>query len=120
VRKVTHAQHAYFLLDIKDDNILISVENPAVLDDFARQQKQSTQRSHLTPDGRAIYVSHSHLGPFRSLKFSSHLSDFNDAYRFTPGQAHLNPLCNRTRIARQKSCWEQDGPLPLICGTLVW
>ncbi|AEO55569.1 hypothetical protein MYCTH_89426 [Thermothelomyces thermophilus ATCC 42464] len=79
--------------DIKEENILLSVEDPAVLDDFVREkQKQGPQPRHVSPDGRATYVSHPHLGPFRSLKFTCQLSDFDRTYPLKPGKAYLHPL----------------------------
>ncbi|GAB1319137.1 non-specific serine/threonine protein kinase [Madurella fahalii] len=60
--------------DIKDDNIMVSIENDAVLTGFVRNVLANPQPRHIRPkDGRVTYLSQSDLGPLRAGE-SSHLS----------------------------------------------
>lgn len=85
-------------LDIKDDNIMVSFENYAVLADFASYFKHHTQhpRHIRAEDGRITYLSQNEFGDMRGRRLLPQISDFdqsiyappNTAGRFDPVQSH--------------------------------
>lgn len=81
----------FFTLDIKEENILLSIEDPAVLDRFVAEQKQTDQKRYIDSSGRAFYLSHHDLGPLQSLRLNSQLLDFDRAVPFDLEHGSLNP-----------------------------
>lgn len=77
--------------DIKEENILLSIEDRAVLEDFITEQSQTPQKRHVGPDGRVTYLSHRHLGPLRSLRLNTRLADFDRCVPFDLECRHLDP-----------------------------
>ena len=61
--------------DIKLDNIMISLEDPNVINDFARAQVQNPMPRKVQ-DGRTVYLSHNDFGPLRSLSIIPKLGDY--------------------------------------------
>ncbi|KAH7260964.1 kinase-like domain-containing protein [Fusarium redolens] len=62
-----HLIHTAKGLDyIKDDNILVTIENDSVLADFVKNYTTNPQPRHVrTEDGRVIYLSQDDFGPLR-------------------------------------------------------
>ncbi|EHK19632.1 uncharacterized protein TRIVIDRAFT_193504 [Trichoderma virens Gv29-8] len=57
-----HIIHA----DIKDDNIMVTIENDTILTDFVDSQSKAPQAMHIREeDDRAIYLSKEDFGPLR-------------------------------------------------------
>lgn len=76
----------YDVSDIKDDNILVTIENKAVLADFVRLQKKNPQVCHKRPeDGRITYLSQDDFGPLQGSSILPKLADFNLAVPGLPG-----------------------------------
>ncbi|GAB0144777.1 hypothetical protein EsHS_00005234 [Epichloe bromicola] len=72
--------------DIKDDNIMVTLENDAVLKFFVKRQKKSAQSRHIrTEDGRETYLSQGDFGPLQGSRLLPQLADFNLAF---PGLAN--------------------------------
>lgn len=65
-------------LDIKDDNIMITIESDAVLTDFVKFQKENLQHRHVqSENGRVTYLSQGDFGPLRGSRLLPELADFN-------------------------------------------
>ncbi|KAI0805371.1 kinase domain protein [Xylaria sp. FL0064] len=86
-----HTECRLIHTDIKDDNIMMNIENDAVLKDFVNFHKKNPLPNHVrTKDGRITYLSQPDFGPLRSTRLLPVLADFNTAF---PGldenHAHL-------------------------------
>lgn len=79
------------LPDIKDENIMVTIEREALLNSFARYQKNNPQPGHVRKeDGRTTYYSQGNFGPLRGSRLVPKLSDFDLA--FNGGPAHMSPI----------------------------
>ncbi|KAI1034589.1 hypothetical protein LB504_004590, partial [Fusarium proliferatum] len=80
--------------DIKDDNILVTIENDSVLADFVKKLTTNPQPKHVrTDDGRAIYLSQDDFGPLRGNMVLPALADFNQSFPGLDGnKVHLSPI----------------------------
>ncbi|KAI1124039.1 kinase domain protein [Nemania abortiva] len=80
--------------DIKEDNIMITIENDAVFESFVKQQRKSPQPRHIrAEDGRTTYLSQNDFGPLKGSKLLPQLSDFNLAFPgLADGNCHLAPI----------------------------
>lgn len=82
------------LLDIKDDNIMVTIENDAVLADFVKSQKKNPQPGHLRiEDGRITYLSQGDFGPLKGTRLLPKLADFNLSFPgLAKGNGHLSAI----------------------------
>ncbi|KAF5711079.1 kinase domain-containing protein [Fusarium mundagurra] len=80
--------------DIKDDNILVTIENDSVLADFVKNLTTNPQPRHVrTDDGRVIYLSQDDFGPLRGNMVLPALADFNQSFPGLDGnKGHLSPI----------------------------
>ncbi|KAI0103705.1 kinase domain protein [Nemania sp. FL0031] len=80
--------------DIKDDNIMVTIEDDSVLSDFVSIHEKSPQPRHIRKDdGRITYVSQDDFGPLRGSRLLPELGDFNLAFPGLPeGLGHLSPI----------------------------
>ncbi|KAF5599293.1 kinase domain-containing protein [Fusarium pseudoanthophilum] len=80
--------------DIKDDNILVSIENDSVLVDFVKNLTINPQPRHVrADDGRVIYLSQDDFGPLRGNMVLPALADFNQSFPGLDGnKGHLSPI----------------------------
>ncbi|KAG8423702.1 hypothetical protein J3458_000574 [Metarhizium acridum] len=80
--------------DIKDDNIMVTIENDAVLADFIDYYKKNPQPRHIrTQDGRVTYLSQDDFGPLRGNRILPELADFNLSLPGLPGDGgHLSAI----------------------------
>ncbi len=81
-------------LDIKDDNIMVTIENDDVLADFVKFQRKNPQPGHVrTEDGRTTYLSQGDFGPLRGSRLLPKLADFNLAFpRLAGDQGHMSAI----------------------------
>lgn len=82
---------AFAVPDRKEENILLSIEDPAVLEDFSTEQSQTPQKRHVGPDSRVTYLSHRHFGSLRSPRLNTRLADFDRCVPFDLERRHLDP-----------------------------
>ncbi|KID93619.1 protein kinase domain protein, partial [Metarhizium majus ARSEF 297] len=77
--------------DIKDDNIMVTIENDAVLTNFVKHQKKNSQPKHIrAEDGRETYLSQGDFGPLQGSRLLPKLADFNLAFPgLAGGNGHL-------------------------------
>ncbi|OAA67875.1 protein kinase domain protein [Niveomyces insectorum RCEF 264] len=91
-----HSECQLIHTDIKEDNIMIRIENDAVLNNFVEFYKANPQPRHIRPeDGRVTYLADDDLGPLQSGGDSllPELSDFNLSMPILPnGGCHLSPI----------------------------
>lgn len=82
------------LTDIKDDNIMVTIENDAVLADFVNFHKRNPQPRHVrTKDSREIYLSQGDFGPLRGPRLLPELADFDLAFPRLDGDlGHLSAI----------------------------
>ncbi|KAJ4219465.1 hypothetical protein NW759_007855 [Fusarium solani] len=66
--------------DIKNDNILMGIEDDTILEEFANFYKKHDQRKHVRDDGRIVYLSDSGFGKLRDSVLIPKLSDFNTCF----------------------------------------
>lgn len=80
--------------DIKDDNIMVTIEDDAVLADFVKSQKKNPQPRHVrSEDGRMTYLSQGDFGPLRGSRLLPELADFNLAFPGLGGDlGHLSAI----------------------------
>ncbi|KAL2670568.1 hypothetical protein Neosp_014356 [[Neocosmospora] mangrovei] len=82
--------------DIKNDNILMAIEDSTVLEVFTNFYKKHDQPRHLRDDGHIVYLSDSDFGELRDPILIPKLSDFNtcfpqppeDNFNIQPIQSH--------------------------------
>ncbi|PKY02286.1 kinase-like protein [Aspergillus campestris IBT 28561] len=67
--------------DLKLDNIMVSIEDPAVLADFMNSQLENPMAFKTDSTGRSVYQSCSNFGPLKSLRSIPQLVDFDSAAR---------------------------------------
>lgn len=82
------------LLDIKDDNIMVTLEDDSVLKDLVQYYKTNSQPKHVrNEDGRVTYLSHDELGGLRGTTLLPRLADFNLCFPGLPdNRGHLSPI----------------------------
>ncbi|EQL01116.1 protein kinase domain protein [Ophiocordyceps sinensis CO18] len=86
-----HSKCRVIHTDIKDENIMVTIEREALLNSFARYQKSNPQPGHVRKeDGRTTYYSQGNFGPLRGSRLVPKLSDFDLA--FNGGPAHMSPI----------------------------
>lgn len=80
--------------DIKDDNIMVTIEHDSVLKDLVNYYKTNSQPRHIrTEDGRTTYLSHDEFGGLRGTTILPRLSDFNLCFPGLPdNHGHLTPI----------------------------
>ncbi|KAL2753058.1 hypothetical protein ACRALDRAFT_1045064 [Sodiomyces alcalophilus JCM 7366] len=80
--------------DIKDDNILITIENDKLLADFASHHEKCSQPRHVRAvDGRVTYLSQDDFGSLQGGRLLPKLSDFNLSFPGLPGdKGHLSAI----------------------------
>ncbi|KAF4948915.1 hypothetical protein FGADI_9199 [Fusarium gaditjirri] len=80
--------------DIKDDNILVTIENDSVLAGFVKNCTANPQPRHVrADDGRVIYLSQDDFGPLRGNMVLPALADFNQSFPGLEGnKGHLSPI----------------------------
>ncbi|TWU70527.1 hypothetical protein ED733_000803 [Metarhizium rileyi] len=79
---------------IKDDNIMVTIENDDVLANFVKHEKKTSQPRHIRiEDGRETYLSHGDFGPLQGPKLLPKLADFNLAFPgLAGGNGHLSAV----------------------------
>ncbi|KAI1149391.1 kinase domain protein [Nemania diffusa] len=88
-----HTECRLIHTDIKDNNIMVKIENDSVLSDFVSAQERSPHRRHINTGGRITYVSQNDFGPLRGSLPMPELGDFNLAFPGPPeGIGHLSPI----------------------------
>ncbi|CVL04859.1 related to serine/threonine protein kinase [Fusarium proliferatum] len=89
-----HAECHLIHTDIKDDNILVTIENDSVLADFVKSLTTNPQPRHVrADDGRVIYLSQDDFGPLRGNMVLPALADFNQSFPGLDGnKGHLSPI----------------------------
>jgi serine/threonine protein kinase len=82
------------LLDIKDDNIMVTIEDDSVLKDLVHYYKTNSQPRHIrSEDGRVTYLSHDEFGGLRGTTILPRLTDFNLCFPGLPdNRGHLSPI----------------------------
>ncbi|KAJ8130917.1 hypothetical protein O1611_g2714 [Lasiodiplodia mahajangana] len=80
--------------DIKDDNIMVTIEHDSVLSDFASAQEKISHPRHIRKeDGRITFASQDDFGPLRGSRLLPELGDFNLAFPgLSGGMGHLSPI----------------------------
>ncbi|KAM4058090.1 kinase [Hirsutella rhossiliensis] len=80
--------------DIKDDNIMVTIESDAVLAEFVKLHKKNPQPAHVrADDGRITYLSQSDFGPLKGPRLLPKLADFNLAFPGLAGdEGHLSAI----------------------------
>ncbi|KND93317.1 Serine/threonine-protein kinase SRPK [Tolypocladium ophioglossoides CBS 100239] len=79
--------------DIKDDNIMVTIENDAILAKFVNYHKQKPQPRHVRKDGRVIYLSQDDFGPLQRGTLLVELADFNLSFPGLVGDGgHLSAI----------------------------
>ncbi|KAI1154094.1 kinase domain protein [Nemania diffusa] len=67
--------------DIKEDNIMITIEDDSILENYVKGQKKSAQPRHIhLENGRTTYLSQGNFGPLKGSKLLPRISDFNLAF----------------------------------------
>lgn len=66
-------------IDLKVENILVSFEEPSVLEDFAQLQTQNPM-PRKSNNGNTVYLSHNDFGPVRSYYILPKITDFGLAH----------------------------------------
>ncbi|POR39058.1 Serine/threonine-protein kinase SRPK [Tolypocladium paradoxum] len=93
-----HTECRLIHTDIKDDNIMVTIENDAILADFVNSYKNNPQPRHIrTEDGRVTYLVQEDFGPLRRVRGGNgllpKLADFNLSLPGLPGdRAHLSAV----------------------------
>lgn len=84
--------------DLKDDNILMTLENENVLEEFVKSQKATPLPRHRREDGTVVFLSQGNLGPFQGYTMKPRLADFDLAFPGMPdGQLHIHPAVQPAR-----------------------
>ncbi|EGX93664.1 Protein kinase-like domain [Cordyceps militaris CM01] len=80
--------------DIKDDNIMVTIESDTVLPSFIKSLINSGPLPHSQNDqGRSTYLSYGDFGPLKGHKLLPQLADFNLACPgLINGHGHLLPI----------------------------
>lgn len=63
--------------DLKDDNIMVTIEDESLLKAFAKYHQQHAAPRHVNESGRITYLSQDEFGPFRSSQLIPQIVDFN-------------------------------------------
>lgn len=84
--------------DLKDDNILMTLENEHVLEQFVQSQRSTPLPRHVRDDGVTVFLSQGDLGPFQGYTMKPRLADFDLAFPGMPdGQLHIHPAVQPAR-----------------------
>ncbi|CAH0046049.1 unnamed protein product [Clonostachys solani] len=80
--------------DIKDNNIMMTIENDVVLADYVNCQSKAPQSRHIRrEDGRVTYLSQDDFGPLRGSRLLPELADFNLCFPgLDGGVGHLSAI----------------------------
>ncbi|CAH0043008.1 unnamed protein product [Clonostachys rhizophaga] len=80
--------------DIKDENIMMTLENDTLLADYVNYQTSVPQPRHIrSEDGRVTYLSQDEFGPLRGPQLFPELADFNLCFPgLDGGRGHLSPI----------------------------
>ncbi|KYK58834.1 protein kinase domain protein [Drechmeria coniospora] len=88
-----HTECRVIHTDIKDDNVMITIENDKVLEDFVAECLEEPHPKHVrSVDGREVYLSRGDFGPLRGAKLLPELADFNLCYPGLGDRRHLSPI----------------------------
>ncbi|TWU70376.1 hypothetical protein ED733_000055 [Metarhizium rileyi] len=89
-----HTECRLIHTDIKDDNIMVTIEDDSVLKDLVYYYKFNSQPRHVrSEDGRVIYLSHDELGGLRGTTILPRLADFNLCFPGLPdNRGHISPI----------------------------
>lgn len=81
-------------LDIKDDNIMVTIEDDSVLRDLVHYYKTNSQPGNIRrEDGRVTYLSHDEFGGLRGTNLLPQLADFNLCFPGLPdNRGHISPI----------------------------
>lgn len=86
-----HSECRIIHTDLKLDNILVSFEDPSVIDNFVRAQAENPMPRKIR-DGRSIYLSHNNVGPIMSYNILPKIADFGLARRGDSDQPQILPI----------------------------
>ncbi|QLI65411.1 Dual specificity protein kinase [Metarhizium brunneum] len=89
-----HTECRLIHTDIKDDNIMVTLEDDSVLKDLVQYYKTNSQPKHVrNEDGRVTYLSHDELGGLRGTTLLPRLADFNLCFPGLPdNRGHISPI----------------------------
>jgi serine/threonine-protein kinase SRPK3 len=89
-----HTECRLIHTDIKDDNIMVTMEDESILVDFVNHFQKHPQPQHVrAQDGRITYLSQDDFGSLRGNSVLPKLSDFNLSLPGLPGDGgHLSPI----------------------------
>lgn len=80
--------------DIKEENIIVTLEDSDVLEEFVKFAKTGPLTQSTGPDGTVTHRSYEKKGSLRNMDFSVLLSGFNKAVLYKPdfGDFFLRPF----------------------------
>lgn len=89
-----HTECRLIHTDIKEDNIMVTIEHDSVLKDLVHYYETNSQPRHVrTEDGRTTHLSHDEFGGLRGTTILPRLSDFNLCFPGLPdNHGHLTPI----------------------------
>ncbi|KAG6109551.1 hypothetical protein E4U13_005785 [Claviceps humidiphila] len=84
-----HTECRLIHTDLKEDNILITMEHESVLKDLIDNYKTNSQPTYTRKeDGHVTYLSHDKMGDIRVGHCLLRLADFNTCFTLPPGNRH--------------------------------
>ncbi|KAI9148882.1 Serine/threonine-protein kinase SRPK [Paramyrothecium foliicola] len=84
--------------DLKDDNVLMTLENDNVLDQFLKAQENESLPRHIREDGTTVFLSRADLGPLQGYSLKPRLTDFDLAFPLLPdNELHVYPAIQPAR-----------------------
>ncbi|CAG9945608.1 unnamed protein product [Clonostachys rosea f. rosea IK726] len=80
--------------DIKDENIMVTLENDTLLTEYVNYQTSVPQSRHIrSEDGRVTYLSQAEFGPLQGKRLLPELADFNLCFPgLDNGHGHLSSI----------------------------
>ncbi|PYH76633.1 CMGC protein kinase [Aspergillus uvarum CBS 121591] len=78
--------------DLKLDNIMMSFEDPVVLDGFTTLQFQVPMEYKIDSAGRHVYLCHNEFGPLRKARNIPKIVDFGSAIKLNPDAKCIWPI----------------------------
>ncbi|OJJ98381.1 hypothetical protein ASPACDRAFT_122190 [Aspergillus aculeatus ATCC 16872] len=78
--------------DLKLDNIMMTFEDPSVLDEFTALQLQMPMDYKIDYAGRYVYLCHNEFGPLRKVRNIPKIVDFGSAIKLNPDAKCIWPI----------------------------
>ncbi|KAF7118433.1 hypothetical protein CNMCM5793_007950 [Aspergillus hiratsukae] len=92
VRSFGHFRNGLRLADLKLENIMVTFEDPAVLEDFMNSQFDQPMQYKIDSTGRPVYRCHNDFGPLRNLVNIPKIVDFGLATRLDCDDWGIYPI----------------------------